>query len=103
MATIYHDADADLAALDGLSIGVVGYGNQGRSWAKNLRDSGFDVHVCVRADESRETASADEFIPATLEDASALDVVCVLVPDDVIPSLPFTRPAEGLTLCSSAR
>ena len=101
MTTIYHDDDADLAALDGLTVGVVGYGNQGRSWAQNLRDSGFDVHVCVRADESRDQAAADGFIPATLEDASGLDVVCVLVPDDVIPSLPITRPADGLTILAS--
>ena len=101
MATIFHDDDADLAALDGLTIGVVGYGNQGRSWAQNLRDSGFDVHVCVRADASRDQASADGFLPATLEDASALDVVCVLVPDDVISSLPITRPASSLTIVAS--
>ena len=59
MTTIYHDADADLAALDGASVAVVGYGNQGRSWALNLRDSGFAVQVCVRNDASRDQAAAD--------------------------------------------
>ena len=57
MTTIYHDDDADLAVLEGSSMAVVGYGNQGRSWALNLRDSGFDVTVCVRADASRERGS----------------------------------------------
>ena len=37
MATIYYEKDADPAALEGQRIAVVGYGNQGRSWALNLR------------------------------------------------------------------
>lgn len=49
MATIHYDTDVDLAALDGQSIAVVGYGNQGRSWALNLRDSGLAVLVHARA------------------------------------------------------
>ena len=61
MTTILHDEDADLAALAGSSVAVVGYGNQGRSWALNLRDSGLDVPVCVRADASRDQAVADGF------------------------------------------
>jgi len=101
MTTISHDDDADLAVLDGQSIALVGYGNQGRSWALNLRDSGFDVLVCVRADASREQAATDGFTPGDLDDASEADVVCVLVPDDVIPSLPLTRPADGLTILAS--
>ena len=56
MATIYHDDDADLGAIANSLVAVVGYGNQGRSWALNLRDSGLDVQVCVRADETRERA-----------------------------------------------
>lgn len=101
MATIHHDADADLGALAGSSVALVGYGNQGRSWALNLRDSGFDVRVCVRADASREQAAADGFTPGDLADASDAEVVCVLVPDDVIPSLPLRRPADGLTVVAS--
>ncbi len=101
MATIFHDGDADLGVLAGASVAIVGYGNQGRSWALNLRDSGFDVRVCVRADASRDQATADGFTPVELADASDADVVCVLVPDDVIPSLPLTRKADGLTIVAS--
>lgn len=101
MATIFHDDDADLAVLADARVAVVGYGNQGRSWALNLRDSGFDVVVCVRADATREQAQTDGFAPAALDAASDADVVCVLVPDDVIPSLPLTRPADGLTVVAS--
>jgi ketol-acid reductoisomerase len=101
MTTIYHDPDGDLSVIDGASVAVVGYGNQGRSWAMNLRDSGFTVRVCVRADASRDQAEADGFEPGDLEDASSADIVCVLVPDDVIPALPFTRPDDGLTIVAS--
>jgi len=101
MTTIFHDQDADLAVLDGARVAVVGYGNQGRSWALNLRDSGCAVQVCVRADATREQAVVDGFAPGDLADASTADVVCVLVPDDAIPSLPLERPADGLTIVAS--
>jgi len=101
MTIIHHDPDADLGVLAGATVAVVGYGNQGRSWALNLRDSGLDVQVCVRADASRAQAEADGFRPGDLADASAADVVCVLVPDDAIPSLPLERPADGLTVVAS--
>ena len=101
MTTIFHDEDADVAALAGSSVAVVGYGNQGRSWALNLRDSGLDVSVCVRADASRDQAVADGFDAGEIGDASAADIACVLVPDDVIPSLPLRRPDDGLTIVAS--
>jgi ketol-acid reductoisomerase len=98
---IYHENDSDLAALSGQTIAVVGYGNQGRSWALNLRDSGLDVGVCVRADASREQAREDGFVSAEIEAASDADVVCILIPDDAIPHLPIERPAAGLTIVAS--
>jgi ketol-acid reductoisomerase len=101
VTTIFHDNDAELDVLAGSSVAVVGYGNQGRSWALNLRDSGLDVRVCVRADVTRDQAETDGFTPGTLEDAADADVVCVLVPDDVIPSLPLRRPGDGLTIVAS--
>lgn len=101
MTTIHHDADANLGTLEGASLAVVGYGNQGRSWALNLRDSGLAPQVCVRADASREQASDDGFAPASLEAASEADVVCLLVPDDAVPGLPLTRRADSLTIVAS--
>src|SRR5207245_2032676 len=52
VTTIYYESDADPGALDGQQIAVVGYGNQGRSWALNLRDSGRAPVVCVRRDDT---------------------------------------------------
>ena len=85
MTTIYYETDADPAALAGEQVAVIGYGNQGRSWALNLRDSGCAPLVCVRRDATREQAEADGFEAHDVEAANDADVICVLVPDDVVP------------------
>jgi ketol-acid reductoisomerase len=87
MTTIYYEDDADPRALDGQRVAVVGYGNQGRSWALNLRDSGLDPVVCVRRDATREQAESDGFGAHDVAEANEADVLCLLVPDDVVPLL----------------
>jgi ketol-acid reductoisomerase len=101
MTTILHEADATLDPIRGARIAVVGYGNQGRPWALNLRDSGLDVTVCVRADETRERAKSDGFATTELDAASEFDVLCILIPDDVIPSLPIQPRADALVVVAS--
>ena len=101
MATIYHEDDADLSTLADLTVAVVGYGNQGRSWALNLRDSGLDVRVCSRADESREQAIGDGFPAHEIPEANDADVICVLVPDDVIPLLALSPRQDALVVVAS--
>jgi ketol-acid reductoisomerase len=102
MATrIWYEDDADLAALAGQTVAIIGYGNQGRSWALNLRDAGLAPRICVRADASREQAQRDGFETLDPTEASDADVVCVLIPDDMIPTLDLTRPATGLTIVAS--
>src|SRR5215207_11144124 len=101
MTTIVHDADATLDPIRGARVAVVGYGNQGRPWALNLRDSGADVTVCVRADETRDRAAADGFATTDLDAASEFDVLCILIPDDIIPSLPITPRDDALVVVAS--
>jgi ketol-acid reductoisomerase len=101
MATIHRDDDADLSLAHGATVAVVGYGNQGRSWALNLRDSGCDVRVCVRADATRERAVADGFAVAEVSAASEAPIACILVPDDVVAGLGLRRPDDGLTILAS--
>ncbi len=101
MTTIHYEADADLSVLDEQTVAVVGYGNQGRSWALNLRDSGIDARVCVRNDESRTLAIREGFHAAEVEAAGEADVICLLVPDDVIPELPITPRDDALTIVAS--
>ena len=84
MTDIYYESDCDPTLLEGQSIAVVGYGNQGSSWSLNLRDSGYSPRICVRADATRERAQEDGFETLDLAAASEAYVVCVLVPDDVV-------------------
>ncbi len=100
MAIVYS-AEADTGVLEGLEVAVVGYGNQGRSWALNLRDSGFRPRVCVRADATGQQAEADGFDTGGIEAASGADVVCLLVPDDAIPALPIEYDAGTTVVVAS--
>ena len=101
MASLYYEKDGDLAELRGQRVAVVGYGNQGRSWALNLRDSGADVAVCVRADATREQARTDGFATHEVAAANEAGVICVLVPDDVIPSLGLAPRADAVSVLAS--
>lgn len=101
VTNIFYEVDADEGALSGQSVAVVGYGNQGRSWALNMADSGLDPLICVRADESREQAAEDGFSTEELESAGDADVLCLLVPDDVIPALPIDVGPGALTITAS--
>jgi ketol-acid reductoisomerase len=101
VTTIFYADDADPDAIAGQTIAVVGYGNQGRSWALNLRDSGCAPLVCVRRDDSREEAIADGFDAADIEGANDADIICILVPDDVIPLLPLSPKADSCVIVAS--
>jgi ketol-acid reductoisomerase len=101
MTKIYYETDASLDELRTADVAVIGYGNQGRSWALNLRDSGLPVRVCVRSDPSRDAAVNDGFDAGDIATASDADVICVLVPDDVIPALDFTPRADACTIVAS--
>lgn len=101
MTNIYHEADGNLDDIAGQRIAVVGYGNQGRCWALNLRDSGCDVSVHVRADSSRDQARTDGFEAADIPAASGADIICMVVPDDAIPKLDITPKDDALVIVAS--
>jgi ketol-acid reductoisomerase len=101
MTKIYYESDADLSVLDGQRVAVVGYGNQGRSWALNLRDSGLAVEVFTQADASRDQAEAEGFTAHEIAAASEGDVICTLIPDDIIPELPIAPKPDALWVLAS--
>jgi ketol-acid reductoisomerase len=85
---VYHDEDADLAAVSGETFAVVGYGNQGRSQALNMRDSGLRVIVGNIGDAARAKAAAEGFEAHDIADAvRRADVVLLLIPDEVMPEV----------------
>ncbi len=88
MAKIYHDDDADLDVLRDQTVAVIGYGNQGRSQALNLRDSGVKVIIGNIRDNARAAALADEFTVSNIGDACAqADVAMLLIPDEIMPEI----------------
>jgi len=97
MSTIYHDQDADLGSLAGETIAVVGYGNQGRSQAQNLRDSGLHVVIGNIRDAALEQAQRDGFEVLPIADACAgADAVMLLVPDEIMPGVYAEQVAPNL-------
>ena len=98
-----RDADIDPAPLAGKRIAILGYGNQGRAQALNLRDGGFEVVVGVRAGSpSLARAAADRIPTASLADAAAsADLIMFLAPDEIMPALyrtvePVLRPGVAI-------
>jgi len=84
-----RDADVDPAPLDGKRVAIVGYGNQGRAQALNLKDSGIDVVVALRGGSgSMVEAESAGLQTALIDDAvSSADVAMMLAPDEVHASL----------------
>lgn len=89
MARVFYDGDADLELVRGRKVAILGYGSQGHAHALNLHDSGVDVRVGLPVSSaSRAKAQAQGL--TVLDPASAArwaDVVMVLVPDTVQPTL----------------
>jgi ketol-acid reductoisomerase len=105
MSKKYFDHDADLSYLKGKKIAVIGYGNQGRSQALNLRDSGADVFVgSPRKDGSEVTAREEGFAVTTIAQAAQeADILMLLLPDEIFPQVyakeiqPYLR--KNMVLC----
>ncbi len=82
MAQRIRPEDIDPEILQGKTIAILGYGNQGRAHALNLQDSGFEVVVGSREGKGAETARADGFTVLSISEAvSAADVLMLSLPD----------------------
>jgi ketol-acid reductoisomerase len=82
-AVIYYDNDADLAALRGKLVAVIGYGSQGHAHALNLKESGVDVVVGLRKGKSWNAAEGDGHrVFPVAEAAGMADIIMILVNDE---------------------
>ncbi|MGP0081030.1 hypothetical protein [Mycobacterium sp.] len=66
-----------------------------------MRDAGLAVEVFTRADATRDQAEAEGFTAHEIEAASECDVICTLIPDDIIPELPITPKPDTLWVLAS--
>jgi ketol-acid reductoisomerase len=80
---IYRADEANLKVLKDRTIAVIGYGNQGRAHALNLRDSGLPVVVGQRPGASFERAVRDGFNALSVKEAAdAADLIVLTLPDE---------------------
>lgn len=84
-----READIDPAPLAGKRVAILGYGNQGRAQALNLKDSGIDVVVGLRGGSgSTIEAEAAGLETDLIEDAvRSADLVMMLAPDEIHAAL----------------
>lgn len=84
-AKIYYDKDADMKALEGKTVAILGYGSQGHAHAQNLRDSGVNVIVGQRpGSPNYDLAVSNGFEPLPVDEATKQgDVINILLPDEV--------------------
>lgn len=104
---VFHAGDASPEPAIGERVAVVGYGNQGRAQALNLRDSGCTVVVGNRDDAYRERARQDGFQVRKVENAVAEStVVLMLIPDEILADVyreavaPYLQPGAMVVFAS---
>jgi len=81
---VYYDKDCDLSIIKGKKVTIVGYGSQGHAHSCNLKDSGVDVTVALRAGSSSIAKAEAEGLTVldTPTAVASADVVMILTPDE---------------------
>ena len=81
---VYYDKDADLSIIKSKNVAIIGYGSQGHAHALNLKDSGVDVTVGLRAGSASWKKAENEGLKVaeTVDAIKAADVVMILTPDE---------------------
>ncbi len=94
---MYSEKDVDISVLEGKRIAVLGYGSQGRAHALNLKDSGLDVIVGLRASgASWSKAEADGFEIAEPTDAVKGSAIVVFLTPDTVQGALYTTVESSL-------
>ena len=81
---VYYDKDCDLSIIKSKKVAIIGFGSQGHAHAANLKDTGVDVTVGLRAG-SPSIKKAEGYGLKTADVATAVaaaDVVMILTPDE---------------------
>ncbi len=84
-AKIYYQDDCNLAALDGKTIAVIGYGSQGHAHALNAKESGCNVIIGLY-EGSRSWKRAEEQgfeVYTAAEAAKKADIIMILINDEL--------------------
>jgi len=87
MVKIYYEEDVKKEYLEGKTVAIIGYGNQGRAQALNLHDSGIKVVIGVGprdkypdwSNAEKDGLKAMSILDATKEG----DIIQILIPDEI--------------------
>ena len=84
-AKIYYQDDCNLAALDGKTIAVIGYGSQGHAHALNAKESGCHVIIGLyEGSKSWKRAEEQGFeVDTAAEAAKKADIIMILINDEL--------------------
>lgn len=84
-AKIYYQDDCNLAALDGKTIAVIGYGSQGHAHALNAKESGCHVIIGLyEGSKSWKKAEEQGFeVYTAAEAAKKADIIMILINDEL--------------------
>lgn len=108
MTVVYHESDANIRYLKQRQIALIGYGNLGRSFALNLRDSGLGLVIGNNADRYAGLAENDGFVVKPIaEAATQADTILLIIPDEAMPQVylqhiaPHLRTGDLLVFASA--
>ena len=82
---VYYEKDADLSLIRKKKVAIIGYGSQGHAHANNLKDSGVDVVVGLRAGSpsAAKATRAGLTVKPVEEAVKDADLVMILAPDEL--------------------
>ena len=86
---LLREADIDPSPLARKRVAIIGFGNQGRAQALNLKDSGIDVVVGLRGGSPSATEAEAAGLQVALIDqaVASADLVMLLAPDEILGRL----------------
>ena len=101
---IYKDKDVFLDTIREMKVGIIGFGNQGRAQALNLRDSGIAATIGLRegspsaASGTSSKQEAEGFQCQAIPDVvKNCDIISLLIPDQVMGEVYSENIAPHLT------
>lgn len=92
---VYYDSEVSLEPLRNRRVAIIGYGNQGGAHADNLKESGVET-IVVDVDKSKieRAKKMGHSVMSPEEAVKNADVIMLLVPDELQPSL-YTQHIAG--------
>jgi ketol-acid reductoisomerase len=89
MGKTYVESDTNIHLLDGKTVAVIGYGNQGHAHALNLHESGVNVIVGLYEGSKswKKAEKAGLQVRVAAEAAAAAEVIMILINDETQAAL----------------